>query len=114
MVEPQHKDKYIYYPNGRSANDFKNAAVEAEHKASLDSPEDYFKKEAEALHWHKKFTQTLDKSDKYLHRWFPDGEINICYNAVDRHVASGNGDDIAFLEDSVYTGKQKSHTYKYI
>jgi propionyl-CoA synthetase len=106
MVEPTPKDKYIYYPNGRSADDFKNSVVEAEHKASLDNRAEYFKKEAESVHWHKKFTQVLDTSDKYLHRWFPDGEINICYNAVDRHVASGNGDDIAFLEDSVYTGKQ--------
>jgi len=105
-------DKYICYPNGRSASDFKNAVVEAHCQAANDDRAAYFKKEAEAVHWHKQFTQTLDTSDKYLHRWFPDGEINICYNAVDRHVALGNGDDIAFLEDSVDTGKQQKHTYK--
>jgi propionyl-CoA synthetase len=39
-----------------------------------------------------------------LHRWFPDGEINICYNAIDRHLLNGHGEDIAYIEDSVYTG----------
>lgn len=47
-----------------------------------------------------------------MHKWFPDGEINMCYNAIDRHVLQGNGKDIAFYEDSVYTGKQKAWTYE--
>lgn len=67
---------------------------------------------AEDVHWHKKFTKTLDSSDQYLHKWFPDGEINMCYNAVDKHVIEGHGEDIAFYEDSVYTGKQKAWTYR--
>lgn len=63
------------------------------------------------MYWHKKFTQVLDTTDRYLHRWFPDGEINICHNAIDRHVKSGHGEAVAFIEDSVYTGKQKIWTY---
>lgn len=56
----------------------------------------------------------LDQSDSYLHRWYPDGEINICYNAVDKHLKEGRGDNIAFLEDSVYTGKETKITYKQV
>jgi len=36
----------------------------------------------------------------------------MCYNAIDRHVERGHGDDVAFYEDSVYTGKQRTWTYK--
>jgi len=36
----------------------------------------------------------------------------MCYNALDKHVKEGRGDAVAFLEDSVYTGKQQSYTYK--
>jgi len=61
--------------------------------------------------WSKKFTQTIDMSDKYLHRWYPDGEINICYNCIDRHVEAGRGDNVAMFEDSVYTGTQTAWTY---
>lgn len=47
-----------------------------------------------------------------MKRWFPDGECNICYNAVDRHVDEGRGDHIALQSDSVYTGKKETFTYK--
>lgn len=115
MVEPlKSMDKYICYPDGRSCNDFKNPKVEAIYKDSIANVETYFDKQAQDVHWHKNYTEILDTSDKYLHRWFPDGEINICYNAVDRHVLAGNGDNIAFLEDSVYTGKQEAWTYKQV
>lgn len=70
-------------------------------------PQKFWGKRAELAHWDKKPTQMLDMSDKYLHRWFPDGEINMCYNAVDCHVKAGKGDAICFLEDSAYTGLKK-------
>lgn len=47
-----------------------------------------------------------------MYRWYPDGEINICYNAIDRHVENGDGDNICFIYDSVYTHIQEKITYK--
>lgn len=64
------------------------------------------------MHWHKKYTKIIDDSDQYLHRWFPDGEINIAFNCLDRHVAAGNGDMVAYYEESVYTEHAKTWTYK--
>ncbi|MCU1586314.1 MAG: acs [Microbacteriaceae bacterium] len=49
----------------------------------------------ELLHWHKPFTQTLDWSNPPFARWFADGELNVAYNCLDRHVLDGNGDRIA-------------------
>jgi propionyl-CoA synthetase len=54
----------------------------------------------------------VDTSDQYLHRWYPDGEMNICYNAIDRHVDAGKGDHDALTYDSAYTGVTKNYTYK--
>ena len=48
----------------------------------------------------------INTSDQYLHRWYVDGEMNICYNALDRHVEAGRGEETALLYDSVYTGEQ--------
>jgi acetyl-CoA synthetase len=49
----------------------------------------------ELLHWHKPFTQTLDWSNPPFAKWFDDGELNVAYNCLDRHVLAGNGDRIA-------------------
>ena len=50
---------------------------------------------ARELHWHKPFTKTLDYSNPPFAKWFEDGEINVCYNALDRHVVAGKGDKVA-------------------
>jgi propionyl-CoA synthetase len=62
--------------------------------------------------WHKKYTKVLDDSDPYLHRWFPDGEINIAWNCLDRHVKEGLGGLIAFFEESAYTGHKRAWNYQ--
>ncbi|MCU1524603.1 MAG: acs, partial [Microbacteriaceae bacterium] len=49
----------------------------------------------ELLHWHKDFTQTLDWSNAPFAKWFADGELNVAFNCLDRHVLAGNGDRIA-------------------
>jgi acetyl-CoA synthetase len=45
--------------------------------------------------WHKPFTRTLDWSNAPIAKWFDDGELNVAYNCLDRHVENGNGDRIA-------------------
>ena len=55
----------------------------------------FWAKQAERLHWHKPFTQVLDWSEAPFARWFHDGEINISYNCLDRHVDAGNGNRVA-------------------
>ncbi|HTL40431.1 MAG TPA: acetate--CoA ligase [Pseudolysinimonas sp.] len=49
----------------------------------------------ELLHWHTPFTQTLDWSEAPFAKWFADGELNVAYNCLDRHVEAGNGDRVA-------------------
>jgi propionyl-CoA synthetase len=54
----------------------------------------------------------LDDSNPPFYRWYSDGLINMCYNAIDRHVEGGKGDSIAFIYDSAYTAVQNKITYK--
>ncbi len=51
----------------------------------------------ELLTWHIPFTRTLDWSNPPFAKWFDDGELNVAYNCLDRHVEAGNGDRVALL-----------------
>jgi propionyl-CoA synthetase len=82
------------------------------YKRSIEDKTGFFDELAGRVHWHKKYTKVLDDSDPYLHRWFPDGEINIAYNALDRHVQAGLGGLIAYFEESAYTGHKRAWNYQ--
>jgi propionyl-CoA synthetase len=56
-------------------------------------------------------TQALDATNAPLYRWFPDGELNTCYNALDRHVENGRGGQTALIWDSPVTQSTRSYTY---
>ncbi|MDO5700151.1 MAG: acetate--CoA ligase [Bowdeniella nasicola] len=62
------------------------------------------------LTWEKDFTEVLDWSDAPVARWFADGTLNACVNAVDRHVDSGHGERIA-LHFEPESGEAESYTY---
>jgi len=67
--------------------------------------------QARELHWHKPFTQTLDWSGAPVAKWFADGEINIAYNCLDRHIEAGRGDRIAIHFEGE-PGDSRSITYR--
>ena len=68
------------------------------------------KQSKELLHWHKPFTRTLDWSDAPVAKWFDDGELNVAYNCLDRHVLAGNGDRVALYAEGE-PGDQRVYTY---
>ncbi|MDQ1136120.1 acetyl-CoA synthetase [Microbacterium sp. SORGH_AS 1204] len=57
--------------------------------------EGFWADQARELHWHTPFTRVLDWSNPPFAEWFADGELNVAYNCLDRHVEAGNGDRIA-------------------
>lgn len=87
---------------------------------SLQNPEEFWARQAENLYWHKKPESTLRMTHKTLPggvvypgwEWFSGGEISTCYNCVDRHVAVGNGDQVAIYYDSPVTNTKERYTYK--
>ena len=67
-----------------------------------DAPEAFWQAEAARLDWSiapEKIFETNASGD----RWYVDGEINTCFNCVDRHVLAGHGDRPAFIHDSPLT-----------
>jgi len=53
-------------------------------------------KQAEELHWFKRWDQVLDDSNPPFYKWFVGGQLNVSYNCLDRHVEAGRGDRVAF------------------
>lgn len=63
------------------------------------------------LTWDTDFTEVLDWSGAPVARWFADGRLNACYNAVDRHVEAGHGDRVA-LHFEGEPGDTRTVTYR--
>ncbi|XP_036025345.1 acyl-CoA synthetase short-chain family member 3, mitochondrial isoform X2 [Onychomys torridus] len=80
--------------------------------ASVADPERFWGKAAEQISWYKPWTKTLESSYPPSTSWFVEGMLNICYNAVDRHIENGQGDKIAIIYDSPVTNTKATITYK--
>jgi propionyl-CoA synthetase len=77
----------------------------------MDAPEAFWLRAAQAIDWEVTPQRALDASRPPFYRWFPDGELNVCHNALDRHVAAGNGDRPAIIYDSPVTGTKRTYSY---
>jgi len=74
-------------------------------------PEGHWMRAAEAIAWDKKPSKALFDENAPLYEWFVDGQVNTCYNALDRHVEAGRGDDVAVIYDSPISGKKSQITF---
>ena len=90
-------------------------AQEFVHEAAVSGMEQYHAlcAEAEADHagfwgrlarehvlWHKPFSSILDESNKPFYRWFEDGELNVSYNCLDRHLGTPTEAKTAIVYES--------------
>lgn len=69
---------------------------QAMYQKSINQPEEFWGEVAETFTWFKKWDKVLDWSDKPFAKWFVNGKTNISYNCLDRQIAEGKGDKIAF------------------
>ncbi|MFU8856789.1 MAG: propionyl-CoA synthetase [Deferrisomatales bacterium] len=81
-------------------------------RRSLEDPNGFWGEAAEAVTWTKKWDRVLDDSNPPFYRWFVGGELNTCYNALDRHVESGRADQVALIYDSPVTDQVQKLTYR--
>lgn len=81
------------------------------YRHSLDDPEAFWGAAAEDIFWFRRWDKVLDDSKPPFYRWYPGGVTNTCYNALDRHVAEGRGDQAALIYDSPVTDTKQSFTY---
>jgi propionyl-CoA synthetase len=82
------------------------------YRRSIDDPDGFWADAARAVDWRTPPTTVLDRSNAPFYRWFPDGVMNTCENALDRHVAAGAGDRTALVYDSPVTGTKRTYTYR--
>ncbi len=82
------------------------------YQRSIDDKEGFWAEAAQGIDWYKTWDRVLDDSNVPFYRWFEGGELNTCYNAVDRHVENGRADQAAIIYDSPVTGLQRTYTYR--
>ncbi len=83
----------------------------AVYNAWKNDPEGFWMDQAKAIDWVTPPTKALDDSNAPLYRWFTDAEVNTCYNAIDRHVENGRGEQAAIIYDSPVTNTKSQITY---
>jgi propionyl-CoA synthetase len=81
------------------------------YRRSLSDPEGFWGEAARQIDWHRAPATILDASSPPFYRWFSDGVMNTCFNALDRHVACGRGDQAALIYDSPVTGVTRQYSY---
>jgi propionyl-CoA synthetase len=81
------------------------------HRRSIEHPDAFWAEQARLVDWHKPFEQVLDYSNPPFAQWFVGGETNLCYNAVDRHLADRAG-QAALIYVSTEVNQERIYTYR--
>lgn len=89
-----------------------DSRYDAVYAAWRKDPEGFWAEAAEAVSWTKRWDKVLDADNAPFYRWFPGAETNTCYNAVDRHVEAGRGEQAAIIYDSPVTDTIRTLTYR--
>ena len=77
---------------------------------SVADPERFWAREAKRIEWRKPFAKVLDYSKPPFRQWFVGGETNLCFNAVDRHLADRR-DQAALVWLSTEVDQKRTFTY---
>ena len=81
------------------------------YKKWIDNPIEFWKKNAEDVSWIKFPEKILTKKNENFYEWFSDGVMNTCYNAVDKNILEGRGNQVAIYYDSPVTNSKSKLTY---
>ncbi|MBK6973330.1 MAG: propionate--CoA ligase [Sterolibacteriaceae bacterium] len=81
------------------------------HRQSIEQPDAFWGEQSKLVHWNKPFSSVLDYSKPPFSKWFVGGETNLCYNAIDRHLAT-RGDQPALIFVSTETNTEKVYSFR--
>ena len=82
-----------------------------EYDRSIQDPHGFWLDKADLIEWVQKPQVALAEDINGIERWYPDGTLNTCHNAIDRHVHAGRGDQVAIYYDSPVTDTKQAITY---
>lgn len=80
------------------------------HENSIRDPKVFWSEQAKLVDWHQPFSQVLDYSKPPFAKWFVGGQINLCHNAVDRHLKD-RASQIALVAVSTETNQEHAYTF---
>lgn len=86
-------------------------SYQKQYQNSIENPELFWAEAASGLDWSKRWDRVLDDSRPPFYQWFEGGEVNTCYNALDRHCEAGRGAQAALIYDSPVTGQVRTYSY---
>lgn len=78
---------------------------------SIASSEAFWAEQANQLEWYNQPSNILSTDKNGYPLWFADGELNVCYLALDKHIQDGYGDQTAIIYDSPVTQTVKKYTF---
>ena len=81
------------------------------YRQSIEQPEQFWAEQARLIHWDTPPRQILDQSNPPFRRWFVGGTTNLCYNAIDRHLAE-RAEQLALVAISSETDVTREFTYR--
>ena len=81
------------------------------YRRSIEDRDGFWREQAGVVDWHKPFSTVLDYSRPPFAKWFVGGETNLCFNAIDRHLAA-RGDQKALVYISTELNQEKSFSYR--
>jgi len=76
-----------------------------------DNPEAFWMQAADAIDWNTPPSKALFDKGDHMYEWFSDAKVNTCWNAVDRHVEAGRGEQTAIIHDSPITHSKREISY---
>jgi propionyl-CoA synthetase len=79
-------------------------------RSSIEHPEKFWSEQANKILWFKKWNIVYDKNNLLRPHWFQDGQLNMAFNCLDRHIPK-HGKQTAIIHDSAMTGKVTHVTY---
>ncbi|SMP25467.1 propionate-CoA ligase PrpE [Shimia sagamensis] len=74
-------------------------------------PEAFWMQAADAIDWDTPPSKALFDKGDHMYEWFSDAKVNTCWNAVDRHVEAGRGEQTAIIHDSPITHSKREISY---
>ncbi len=80
------------------------------YRQSIEQPEQFWAEQARLIHWERPPERILEQAPPFR-RWFVGGTTNLCYNAVDRHLAE-RGEQTALVAISTETGITRELSYR--
>lgn len=92
-------EPFVPVPDAAIADTFcDHDAYERLYAESIANPDSFWSRQAGCVDWIRQPSRIADWSfDPVRIRWFEDGVLNLCHNAVDRHVAAGQGQRTAII-----------------